>query len=165
MKIVYCSIVVFITSCIGDGKTASQREYLKNLKDNPLTNKELNFQDSLKKMNYTNIKFDAPIIGYVCQGCSSYIVQMDCPFDLLEKNKDSVRQINLDMAKFLYSSVIEDSIIYDFGEIRIEYNVAKSEIKDSKKYLEGSYSKGLLEKTAGFKVIESNKGTFERVKE
>lgn len=164
MKIVYCSIVLFITSCIGDGKTNSQREYLKNLTHYPLTNKELNFQDSLKKMNYTNIKFDAPIIGYVCQGCSSYIVQMDCPFELSEKNKDSVKQINLEMAKFLYSNVIEDSVIYDFGEIRIEYTVEKSEIKDSEKYIKGSYSKKSLEKIVGFKIVESNNGIFKRVK-
>lgn len=163
MKIVYGCIALFITSCIGDGKTNSQREYLKNLKDYPLTNKELNFQDSLKTMNYTNIKIDAPIIGYVCQGCSSYIVQMNCPFDLSQKNKDSIKQINLEMAKFLYSNVIEDSIIYDVGEIRIEYNVEKSEIKDSEQYIKGSYSKKLLEKMVGFKVIESN-GIFKRVK-
>lgn len=155
--------IMLLQSCMGNGTTREQQEYLDNLVDPIPTIKEDNFVNSLKDMGYFNVTLDIPIVGLVGKGSSSYIISMDCPFNLTETNKDSVIQANVDIAHELYTKVIEDSIIVEFGELNVEFTVEHSDIKKWHHILVRTYAKSTLEGWGSFKVVEDGNGKFKRV--
>jgi hypothetical protein len=156
-------ISLLTTGCMGDGTTPSQRYYLDHLKPNKPTAKELNFAKSLVKQGYSEIDFDIPIIGEVGVGASIYTIEMNCPFVLTEQNKDSVIGVTKEIANELYTKVIEDSTIYEFGDVDITFNLHyKTPTTSRFVSFYRMYPKTTLEEWGGFKVVKDGKGGFKR---
>ncbi len=120
-----CLLIIFMSSCIGDGLTNSQRKFLENLKDPIPTQKEMAYAKLLKTKKYSEINFQIPISGVVAKGQSTYIIEMNCPFIVTKDNKDSVADAATDIARELYCEVIEDSTISEFGELIVEFSNRK----------------------------------------
>ena len=149
---------------VWDGTTSDQEEYLRNLKPPEPTHIEKAYIGKLEKEGYSDIGLEIPVIGDVCKSCSSYEIEMLCPFNLTEKNQDSIIRVNERTAEELYESVIADSVIEDFGMLIVELKVEYSEISKYHSILVRNYGKKYLEKRCGFKVIKIAQGKFERRK-
>lgn len=148
-KIQFLIIGLIFSSCIGDGMTDDQREFLENLPSPDLTIKELNYKHSLEKKGYKKIEFEIPIIGEGISGGSAYSISLDAPFNLTKDNRDSVILVNEKIANELFNKVLSDSIKKDIEIIYVSFNVKFSEGKDIYQTLNREYSKKILEKTFG----------------
>jgi|GEM_PF-5084678 len=128
------------------------------------TQKEKNYIDTLESRGFSNVELIIPVIGFKGYGMATYTVKLDCPFNLTESNKDSVIKVSDAIADELYSSVIEDSIIYDCNELFIQFSVKHSAIKKDIPILWQHYTKPSLERWNRFKVVKISPDKFQRQK-
>jgi hypothetical protein len=158
-------IVLYSNLPGGDGTNPGQQKYLDSLKPPKPTSKEKEYMQRLQKRGFENVKFDIPIIGEYGKGRSDYKIELQCLFNLTEENKDSVIDLNEKIAREMYTSVISDSVIEDFGMLQIAFKIPESRIQITKWHdiLVRKYSKFTLEKWCGFKVVKRSPNKFERV--
>ena len=152
-----------LTCCISNETSRNEAALYERLKNKPLTLKEKEAANHLKKSGYYKVEINPPSIGIDTQGTSFYSVILFSTKMTNQFSTDSIKSIQYETAKHFYSAVIEDSILYDIGEISVTLSL-KSRIEhaaDVKFY--NSYSKKQLEKALNFKVIRKDDYTFERV--
>jgi hypothetical protein len=145
-KIQFLIIGLIFSSCIGDGMTDDQREFLDSLPTPDLTRNELEYKSNLEKKGFQNIDFEIPIIGEGIAGGSSYSLSMDAPFNLTIKNRDSIIKANENIAKDLCEKVLSDSMLNDLETIYVSFNVKFTEGKNVYKTLNREYNMKLLKK-------------------
>jgi hypothetical protein len=162
LLIIYLVIAFVFQSCKwGDNSDIWERTLFEPIP----TQKEKNFIAHLDTIGYRNIELGIPVIGYKYRGGSSYIVYLDGPFELTESNRDSINDLTKNIALDLYNNVIEDSLIYDFGKVKINLslNYVNPPIKKRFVCYQKEYPKDSLEVWSGFKVVTDGKGGFNRV--
>ena len=136
---------MFLLNCCMSNETSkSEAALYERLKNKPLTSKEKETVNHLKKNGYYNVEINSPTIGIDAQGTSFYSIILFSTKMTNQLSNDSIKSIQYETAKHFYSAVIEDSILYDIGEISVTLSL-KSRIKfgfDIKFY--NSYSKKQL---------------------
>lgn len=160
----YPMILFTLFACMGNGTTRDQQRYLDRLKVPSLTYKEKQFVYLLSKSGCQDVFLDIPSPGYTAKGHSTYIVKAKLLCNLTETNKDSIIRLSDSLALALYSNIIEDSIIVEFGAIRTDFSVEHSDIKRWHNILFREHPKKCLSKLAGFSVVQKADGSFERHK-
>lgn len=113
----YFTFFIFIYGCNSNG----MQEFQDDLVVPELTTKELGFINKLQKSGYKKIQIDAPIIGNVGYGESSYVISMECPFNQNIKNRDSIKEVNKEIAINIFYNIIEDSIQQDICEMIVTF--------------------------------------------
>jgi hypothetical protein len=131
-KIMLSSAIALMTS--GCFELEPQRKWLDELEDPIPTQKEVSFCDSLKQIGYSNVSLNIPIKGVDAEGESFYILKATPPFELTKNNKDSISQVNLELANTLYKDVIEDSIMVELGTIEVVFMIKESDSKKTVRF-------------------------------
>ncbi|MBI1837892.1 MAG: hypothetical protein HYR91_11575 [Flavobacteriia bacterium] len=157
-------VLTLFLNCIGDGMTDGQRKWYASLKPNQPTVKELKFADSLKTLKYSKIKYTIPVRGQMAYGFSSYYISLECPYLMTFYNKDSIKKVNLQIATELYSKVIADSILYDILDVNVIFHLKSKDLQSKNIELRKQYRKKILEQYSGFKIIQVDDTTYQRVK-
>lgn len=159
MKYILISFLLLpLVSCFSNQTELEAR----NWKKKPLTKKEIQFIEELKKRGYDHIEMDSQIIGLYALGMSSYDIYLKTKILSANVNADSIRNIGFQISKELYDHVVEDSIIFDFQQINVHLTV-KNDMKYWSREFFKIYEKKQLEKELKFKVIQKPNGSFERV--
>jgi hypothetical protein len=152
-----------LTCCISNETSRNEAALYERLKNKPLTLKEKETANHLKKSGFYNVEIYPPTIGIDAQGTSFYSIILFSKTRTSQIPTERIKSIQYETAKHFFLDVIEDSILYDIGEISVTLSL-RSKIKfgsDVKFY--NSYSKKQLEKALNFKVIRKDDYTFERV--
>ena len=127
--------------------------------------KEKSYIKKLRESGFYEVKFRIPAIGYAPQGKDNYQVTLGVDGSLEESNIDSFNIIRKNIAIELYSSVVEDSIIYHLSSIFIIFNYNRTNINP---YHNENWDEFVeidsLQKWCGFKVIKVNENKYKRVK-
>lgn len=156
--IYFLTTVSVFTSCMGNQTTIEQN----NVEVKPLTLKEKGYIKQLEKNGYFKIDMQPPIIGEDAYGSSRYHITINKLFKQTKNNFDSIKLINYEIAKELINDVLEDSIIYDLGDLNVILNAENRSNKNVCQFYE-TYYKKQLEKDLGFKVIKVKGGKYKRV--
>jgi hypothetical protein len=127
-----------------------------------LNKKEFYLKDSLEKMGYSNIIFRIPYVGYTRYGTSNYILLLDSPGELKNNNYDSIKNIEKNIAFYLYKNIITDSILFDIESIRIELKIKNTNNVEGYSIIEANISKKMLIDSTGIQIIKSH-NKYERL--
>jgi hypothetical protein len=156
-------LLTFLYSCIiNNDTTFSEREFYKNTRNKPNTQKEKKYINKLKLNGYSNINIQSPRIGLELSGNSTYHISLNSNLEYNNENFDSITKINYEIAKELYNNVIEDSILFDISNIYVTLLV-KSSFNNSEKIIFKSISKKQLENDLNYKIIKKEKVKYEKV--
>lgn len=162
-KLIFTLCLFFLSCCISNETSKKEAALYEKLKNKHLTLKEKKIIKQLEKSSYYKIEIHPPTIGVDAQGTSFYSVIL---FSKMKSNQtpiDSIRRIQYEIAKQFFIAVIEDSILFDIGEISVTLIMKSGNSANSNLKFYNSYSKKLLEKDFNFKVIRKEDNTFERV--
>lgn len=132
----------------------------------PTTKKEIHFMQYLIKNGYKDPKFRIPIYGAGPIGARTY--SLDLVYDTILQDSilfEYIQKERKEIACNLYENVIEDSVIYDLYEIRVDIRTQKAKnfkINYTKDYY-WTFKKSDLQKWQGFKVIKIGKRKYKRI--
>lgn len=160
-KILILSILCVFSACMTNTASKEQTAYFQSFRNKPLTFKEKQFIEKIKELGIDSVDIQPPTIGVDAQGSSSYSIALYSNKGYKHFNHDSLQEIRTEIVYELYRNVIEDSIIYDLGDIILSCyknkNSKRSEIYDN-------WAKQYLEEDLGFRVVKKGKDNFSRVK-
>lgn len=151
----------FLSGCYES--TQETRNWVNSFKRKEYSKREKSFITELNGKGFFDVKIKNPHIGIVSPGLSTYeLTTHTYKFDNKNNLHDSLFILSKNIANQLIIDVIEDSIIYDIGDIAITIFVDfNKNIKN--KYFYKSYYKKQLEKDLGIKVIKLKAGKYKRV--
>ncbi|MBU3661322.1 MAG: hypothetical protein FGM14_15745 [Flavobacteriales bacterium] len=124
------------------------RNYLKQLKPFPLTDKEKSYKKELEKMGLKNVELQRPF--YPEDHTYDVIFYSDTFYNW--KMKDSIFKISNEIAMNLYNKILEDRVIFGLGEINVNiFFKSKKNNSHSIKFIQ-SIPCAWLEKKLGFEI-------------
>lgn len=141
LKLNFVLLLLFLVHSCQFNHKKSMEEFYESYPPPKPTQKEIDFKNKLEKLGYTNVTFIIPLIGYNSYGFSTYSLTLDAPFSLTNKNSDSIKNANNNIADTLFAKILEDSIICDIEDFEINFNVRKSEIRKWSTILHHKYLK------------------------
>lgn len=163
MKFIIATIIMLIlVQCISNEASVKQAEWYKSFENKPLTEREKNYIIQLQTNGYTEINIQPPTIGVDAYGSSRYCISICTQLSFNNEKFDSIKKINLEIAKALYKDVIEDSILFDISAIAVNV-IVRNNINNSEKEIYNSFYKKQLERDLKFKVVKKGKDSYKRV--
>lgn len=125
-----------------------------------LTIKENDFIDSLEYLYFYKVDIKKPLIGLHGPFGSNVYNLSFSSVDL--SDSINLEPLYLDLGRFMYKNVIEDSFIYDMSYIYIENEICSKTSKKCKLKVCRLF-KDSLEKWCGFRVVKVHEDKFKRI--
>jgi hypothetical protein len=164
--IVYLVVLMFINSCNWDPSYKDERDWSAWEQESAsLTDIEYKFQDSLRNAGFET-HLEHGCIGRMGEEEIIYNVEvMTDGLTVTETNCDSLENFRTEIANKLYSSVIQDSVLYDMSQIGVKFGGIKYQlgIDHNKFRFHGYYSKDSLEKWNNFEVKKTGQNRYKRI--
>jgi hypothetical protein len=154
--------VFLLTGCYESTQESS--DWVNSFKPKEYTQKEKGFISKLESKGFFNVKINNPHIGIVASGLSSYELIMyssNCCYDY--RMSDSLHNLSGNIAKELYSKVIEDSILYDIGRMRMHIYIQSKKSDTLYFDFRKTFEKKNLETETGLRVIKNGSNSYKRV--
>ncbi len=160
MKKIAYLILLTLTSCYVDQTKEAQDYYLESMKPKPYTLKEKKFISELRKRDFFKVELYNPRLGYNI--CNSYIVYLHSNSIYNSKENDSLTHLSEELAKHLYSNVLEDSTIVAISRIEVEFNFKSQKYKTVS--IRRTIGKNWLEKEFGYKIKDFGNEYYSKVR-
>ena len=158
--ILFSLLILALTSCWPSNDNLSEEDikYLEQLKPYPLTEKEKNYILELEKMGLTKVELISP---YYPEDYH-YEVNLNSEIYYDWSMEDSLSNLASQIAKDLYSIVLEDSVIVGIREILVHIHLKSKKTRLHTIKFYQSTPIRWLEKKLGFEVNELSEDYYYR---